>query len=169
MANGLYTEATVKRKVTGGMQLGKYGLIALAIILFVFGLLSGQTILSILGVIGFGALYFVLPRFNVEYEYVYCDGQIDFDSILGGEKRKHLYRIDLDNVEIMAPDNSHRMDSYKNIHGVVKKDLTSREEGRNVYAIYLSNGADKAYITFEPSATMLDYARQKAPRKMFMD
>ena len=47
-----------------------------------------------------GLTYYLLPRLHVEYEYVFCDGQLDFDKISGGMKRKNMLRIDFENLVV---------------------------------------------------------------------
>lgn len=167
--NGLYTEQYVKQILTPTKKLAKGAIIVLDILLFMSGIFLGSGILSILGVGGAVALYFVLPMFSVDYEYVFVDGQIDFDRITNGEKRKHMFRTDLDNVEIMAPEKSHRMDSYRNQVGLKIRDYSSGDPNAVRYALFVNKGPEKSYVIFEPSEKMIDFSKQKAPRKVFTD
>lgn len=168
--NGLYTEHCVKKNITPAMTFGKYALIALVIVLFVGGICMGSSVLSIIGVAGGIAVFmFVLPMFNMDYEYIFCDGQIDFDRITGGEKRKHMFRIDLDTAEIMAPAKSHRMDSYRNQNGVKIRDYSSGNPEAVTYAVYSGNGPEKSLVIFEPSEKMIEFSKQKSPRKVYTD
>ena len=167
--NGLYTETCVKRKLTFGLQAARAALIAVTVGLVLFGLLGGSGIILFLGVAAGIALYFFLPQFNVEWEYIFCDGQIDFDRISGGEKRKTMLKIDMDNVDIIAPVHSHELDSYNSQQNVTVKDFSSKVDGVPRYCIFSSKDGQKLKIIFEPSETMLDYARQKSPRKVFRD
>lgn len=167
--NGLYTEANVSKRATFGMKLAKAAIIAVTAVLFIAGLLFAKGILMFLGVAAAIACYFVVPMFNITYEYIFCDGQIDFDKITNGEKRKTLLRIDMDNVEVMAPENSYHLDSYRNQQGLVIKDFSSNDPSRPKYCIFTSGQDGKYMVTFEPSATMVDYAWQKGPRKVFRE
>lgn len=167
--NGLYTETLVKRKLTFGMKIGRAALILLGGGLFLFGILGGGGLIAFLGVAVLVALYFLLPSFNVDWEYIFCDGQIDFDRISGGEKRKTMLKIDMDDIDIMAPAKSHELDSYNNQQGITVKDFTSKLPDTRVYCIYMNKNGQKLKIMFEPSDTMIDYARQKAPRKVIRE
>lgn len=167
--NGLYTEHCVKRKTSGLQSAGKIALIVFSALLLLFGILMINGIFTILGIAAIAATYFLMPSFNVDYEYIFVDGQIDFDRISGGEKRKHLLRIDLDNAEIMAPEKSHRLDSIRNQQGLNVKDFTSNTEEAQVYGIFISHNGEKMLIRFEPSEKMIEYSKQKAPRKVFTD
>ena len=111
--DGLYAEARAKKKVTIKDQLLKFGVIAGMLVCFSLGFLTMNVFLLIFGVVFLGLTYYLLPRLHVEYEYVFCDGQLDFDKISGGMKRKNMLRIDFENLVVAAPKNSHALDGYR--------------------------------------------------------
>ena len=166
---GSYTEASVKRKSTFTTYLAKAGLIFLIIVLFLFGFLVNQQIIMIAS-IGLGCLagYILFPRLSAEYEYIFCDGQIDFDRINGGESRKHVLRIDMDNVELVAPETSHELDKYNNSN-IKIRDFSSKDPQAKKYCIITSDEANRVKIIFEPSEKMLELAKAKSPRKVFTE
>ena len=97
-------------------------------------------------------------------EYIYCDGQLDFDQIYGGEKRKNALRIEIEDADVIAPMDSSRMDGYRHLS---VKDFSSREPDAKLYGIAtkLPGGSDTKYvIVFEPNEKMLDMMRAKCPR-----
>ena len=163
--NDLYTEASVKKRVTAMDTIIKVLSVLVVAVLLAAGFFLGQTLLGFLGAIGVVVVYYLLPRLNVMYEYVFCDGQLDFDKIMAGEKRKHLYRLDFDQVLIMAPANSHSLDGYKSNPMTKKLDFTSLEKDRKVYCIVESAGDIQTLVYFEPNEKMISYIKQKAPRK----
>ncbi|MCR5684998.1 MAG: DUF6106 family protein [Lachnospiraceae bacterium] len=167
--NGLYAECYIKHNPTAMQKAGKIGVIAAAVLLLLAGIVLVNGVLAFLGIVAVIGFYFLYPMFDIAYEYVFVDGQIDFDKISGGEKRKNMLRIDLDNVEIMAPSQSHHLDSYRNQQGFEKKDFTSNTPDKTVYCIYMSHNSGKLAIYFEPDQKIIDYSRQKAPRKVFTD
>ena len=162
--DGSYAEASAKKKKTAMAGLVKGLLIALTVFLLGFG----TVLFGLFGIVFAGlsalACYFVFPYLNVEYEYVYCDGQIDFDKIMNGEKRKQLYRTDLDNAVVVCPADSHELDGYK-YNKAAERDYTSRENGRRVYAIVETAGEQNTILYFEPNEKMLGMIKQKVPRK----
>lgn len=164
--NDLYTEASVKKKVTATDNLIKFGAIAGAALILLVGvwLLNGVVMLA--GIVGGVLVFILLPRLSVVYEYIFCDGQLDFDKIMAGEKRKHIYRLDFDQVLLMAPANSHALDSYKNNPNARRKDFSSMEKDRKVYCIVQSEGDIQTLVYFEPNEKMVSYIKQKAPRKV---
>ncbi len=163
--NDLYTEASVKKRVTATDTLIKVVVVVALVAMILAGFLFNKLI-TILGVVGIFVAYYLLPQLNVMYEYVFCDGQLDFDKIMAGEKRKHMYRLDFDHVLIMAPANSHALDGYKSNPAAKKLDFTSLEKDRKVYCIVESSGDLQTLVYFEPNEKMISYIKQKAPRKV---
>ena len=166
---GSYTENSVKRKATVSTYLAKAALILAVILLFLFGLLINQSIIMFISIgVGFAAGYYLFPRLSAEYEYIFCDGQIDFDRINGGESRKHILRVDLDNVEIMAPEKSHELDKYNNSN-IKVRDFSSHDPNNKKYCIITSDETNRVKIVFEPSEKMLELAKNKSPRKVIVE
>lgn len=161
--NQLYAEAGVKRKETTTSMLLRtlmvIGVVVGVLLMFLGGLFG------ILGIILVVAMVFLFPRLNVEYEYVFVDGQIDFDRISGKAKRKTILRIDLEQVEIIAPEGSHSLDSYNHIQSE-KKDFSSGDKNTKPFIIIANKDEKKYRIAFEPNEKMLAMIKQKSPRKL---
>ena len=163
--NESYAEAGVKREKTMKSHLAKGGLIAAVVVVFFIGTLFLGPIGSFISAIMLVGCIYLFPRFNVEYEYIYCDGQLDFDRITGNSKRKNVLRIDFEKVEMVAPVNSHALDNYKHMN-LVTKDFTSLKPDAKVYAIICRAERENLKILFEPSEKMLGCIKQKTPRKI---
>lgn len=163
--DGLYVEARAKKKVTLMDKLIKFGLYGGMIFFFVMGFFSFKMLYIIIGLILLGLGYYLAPRLSVEYEYVFCDGQLDFDKISGGAKRKTMLRVDFDNLVVLAPKNSHALDGYRH-NGVIVKDYTSLNADARIYGMAVTGGENTTLIYFEPSEKMLAAMKQKAPRKI---
>lgn len=161
--NQLYAEAGVKRKDTAATMAIRV-LMFLGVIVGVIGILLNP-IVRYIGFALIAVIFIMFPKLNVEYEYVYVDGQLDFDKILGKAKRKHILRIDFDEVEIMAPLNSHSLDSYTYVK-CEQKDFTSRSKDAKPYVIVATKDNKKLMILFEPNEKMIGMIKQKSPRKL---
>ena len=158
-----YVEASVKRRETVGSKILKVFMIVVVIFAVFLSLYNIPTFIISLAII-FAVIYF-FPRLNVEYEYVFVDGQLDFDKIFGGAKRKTDLRIELDQVEIIAPLDSHVLDQYKE-QNFKTKNYSSRDPNTKPYVIIYRKG-DSAYkILFEPSEELKKAIKLKAPRKI---
>lgn len=161
--NQLYAEAGVKRKETTKSMLLR-ALLVMGIVIGALLVMIGSYI-GIAGIILVIVTVFLFPRLNIEYEYVFVDGQLDFDRITGKAKRKTMLRIDLEQVDIIAPEGSHALDSYNN-GTYEKKDYSSGDKSVKPYII-IANKEDRKYrIAFEPNEKMLAMIKQKSPRKL---
>ena len=161
--NELYAEAGVKRKETAGTYALRFLLIFVAIAAFL--LTFQNSILLFVSAILIVAIVYIFPRLSVEYEYVFCDGQLDFDKIMSNAKRKTALKIDFDKVEIMAPEGSHALDGYTHVKTVVK-DFSSRNKDVKPYVIIMREGEIATKILFEPNEKMINCIKLKSPRKL---
>lgn len=160
----LYAESSVKQKTTAKVTVLKTVLILGIIFLLGIGFLSGKTLLAMLSIAAVIALVWYWPRFKIEWEYVFCDGQLDFDQILGGQKRKTILRVELDDADVIAPMGSHRMDGYRHLP---VRDFSSLSPETDKYgiAIRLQGKEEKVVLVFEPNEKMLNMINTKFPNK----
>lgn len=162
--NQQYAEAGVKRQDTLATMAIKV-LMILGVFIALFLVIIVRDIFVYVGVaIGVG-VFFLFPKLHIDYEYIYVDGQIDFDRITGKSKRKTMLRIDFEQVEIMAPSDSSALDSYKNMQ-LEKRDFSSLSKDSKPYVIIVSSDNKKMRIIFEPSEKMVDIIKQKNARKL---
>lgn len=159
--NEAYAEAAVKKKDNSLSKTIRVLLIAGIVVGVLIMFLGG--LFSILGVAIVAVLFFMFPKLKIEYEYVYVDGQIDFDRISG--KRKTLLRIDMEQVEMIAPEGSHALDGFTHVQ-CETKDFSSGDKAVKPYIIIVNVKEKKYRIAFEPSEKMLTLMRQKSPRKV---
>lgn len=163
----LYSELLVARKTTAKDRIAKVGLIMLTTLSFAAGIVFFPVFLLV-GVFFLVVDYFFLPTFDVEYEYLYVNGSIDVDRIYAKSRRKRAVSVDLNNMEIMAPSNSHRLDSYR--QGNIKvEDFSSQTEGNRGYIFILSDNGKRRAVKLELDENMLEDIKQRFPRKVFMD
>lgn len=163
-----YTECLVKRKGNAMDSVKKGLMLFLVAVVAIFALVTS----GLLQVLGFILLIvcFVLvanqwPKFKAEYEYIFVDGQIDFDVVYSGNARKHLKRIDLEKTDVVAPVGDSALDGYKHLE-LKAADYTSRAEGKKVYAIYVKGEKGPEKILFEPDENFLQFMKKKSPRKV---
>lgn len=161
-----YAEANAKRKNSGGTVALKIILVFLVILIFLASIVAAMqfqfNLIVLIGVAAVFALIWYWPRFRVEWEYVFCDGQLDFDMIQGGEKRKNILRVEIEEADVVAPLNSHRLDGYRHLP---VKDYSSMRNDAKIYAIAtrLPNKDEKVVIYFEPTGRMVELMHKKCP------
>lgn len=164
----LYVETLVKKRTTATDMLKKAGLILLtAAAAFVALFLS---IWFIAAVIGLGvACFFLLPTFDVEFEYLLVNRELDIDKIFSKSRRKKAEQFHLEEMELFAPVKSSRLDSYKNNMQLRVKDYSSQSGEEGVYAMIIRDDRGVYKVLLEPDAAMLDAMRKTFPNKVFVD
>lgn len=111
--------------------------------------------------------YFVFQLTDIEFEYLYLDKEITVDKIMAKTRRKRAAVIDVNKIEIMAPERSHQLDSYRN-RKLKVSDLSAGHDlpEQKLYAVYYE-GNQKYLLNLTE-----DFAKTVkgiAPRKVFLD
>lgn len=161
---GNYCEARAIKQKTS-MDTAQKVLIVLGIVVLVFLSLAVSSVIWLLVIAAGVFAYWYIPQLNVVYEYVFVDGQLDFDKILNGEKRKHVDRVDMDQVVVVAPRNSHSLDGYRH-SGVKVVDFSSGAKDAKIFGLVVTAGEQSKMYLFEPDEVMLQKMHQKSPRKV---
>ncbi|MCR5688222.1 MAG: DUF6106 family protein [Lachnospiraceae bacterium] len=163
--NDTYVEVMVARKKNPLLYALKIFLYALAVACFLMAMI-GYGLFFIVTAVSFLVAYFVLPYFDLEYEYLYIDREISIDKIMSKEKRKHVYTVDLNRMAIMAPAGSHELDQYRS-RGLKTYDFSSRIDGADVYTIvYEADREGTVLVNIEPNEEMLRAVSTVFPRKL---
>ncbi len=160
-----FSELIVARKPRPTDAIFKVLLIAGTVISALLGLLVSPLCLILL-IVFVIADHFLFPRFNVEYEYTYVNGEIDIAAVYSKQSRKNLMQIDAENMECIAPRGSHHLDSYGETFKPV--DYSSGYEDQKAYVIVLG-GADSKKVILHLDDTMLEDLRWRRPGKVFFD
>lgn len=162
--NDTYVEVMVKKKDSPFLGVAKVLLWGIAIACLCVGAI-GYIVMFIPAVV-FGCIaYFVIPRLDLEYEYLYLDKEISIDKVMAKEKRKHCMTLDLNKMEVMAPENSHELDSYK-ARNLKVCDYSSQLPDSKPYLIAYSDTNGMSLIKIEPTAEMLKAIKMVFPRKV---
>lgn len=83
----LYSELLVKKEKTPKDSLIKYGLMALIAVFCFLGVFMMPILLLV--AVGLGvAYYFIVPGTDVEFEYLFVNGELDIDKIMSKAKEK---------------------------------------------------------------------------------
>lgn len=164
----LYTELLVKKESTSKDSLIKYGLYVLTGVMVVAGLLISPIFL--LAAIALGvACYFIVPRTDLEYEYLFVNGEMDIDMIMAKTKRKKAFSFDLAEAELAAPLNSHRLDYYNNNQNLKTLDYSSGNPEHKRYAVITRNKDSLCKVIIEPDENLANLMKKSAPSKVFLD
>lgn len=160
-----YTELIVKRKTPTTYVVLKGVLIGVTVVTFLLGLLNQIAFFA--GIVLVVIDYFLITSWDLEFEYLYVNGTLDIDKIMSKSKRKRIRSLDMEKLEIIAPINSHHLDSYKN--GKFKElDVSSGVKEHKQYIMIINDDNERLKIIFEPNDKILDNIRTIAPRKVIL-
>ena len=164
----LYSELLVKKDKTAKDSLLKYGLIVLTVLAVFAGLIITPLALIIAVALGI-ACYFVIPKTDVEYEYLFINGDFDIDMIMSKTKRRKVKSFKLSEADLAAPLDSHRMDYYNSNQKLKVQDFSSGNPEHKRFAIVCRDGADTCKVIIEPDEILAKTMRNTAPSKVFLD
>ena len=159
-------ECIVERKTPVYAMPAKIGM-SLLLTLLLLATLIINPIFFVLAV-GFGVfMYFMMPRFNVEWEYTFLDGELRIDRIFSRSSRKRYLELLFDRVDAIAPLKSDDIARNLNNPGFSKVDCSSKSgDDSKVYGILYSDEKSRKVILFEPDEMMLKALRRYSPRKV---
>lgn len=138
--------------ITGG--------ILLAAVVFLFLLTSfpyKEYVGTIVFLIFAGILYYtwyIVSGLNLEYEYIFTNGELDIDKISNKRKRKRLTTVRMSRVDKMDVYDAKKADPKKYDH-VYTAAISSRAEG-NWYMEYSNRDGEKCCLIFTPNEKVLD-------------
>lgn len=156
-----YTEQLIKKQANSKDTLKKVGLIAVTVVSVLLAFVIPIGIILPIVMIIIDVL--VIRSLNVEYEYVFVNGDLDIDKIMNKSRRKRMFSIDAEQMELLAPVGAVELMQYKKAKTY---DYTSGTGKAPVYALIASDKGEVKQILFEPNETIIEGFFIKAPRKV---
>ena len=166
--SNLYSELLVKRERTIKDSITKYGLIVLTAIAVIAGLIITPLIWIAAVALGI-ACYFVIPKTDVEYEYLFINGDFDIDMIMSKTKRKKVKSFKLSESDLAAPLDSHRMDYYNGNQNMKVLDFSSGNPEHKRFGVITRLDENLCKIILEPDEALAQAMKNSAPSKVFLD
>ncbi|WZL80361.1 DUF6106 family protein [Vallitaleaceae bacterium 9-2] len=167
--NDVFKEQLVKRENNGKDMMKKIGIIAGAIVLvFIASMIPIITglglLLPLIVLIGWVAIVLV-RRLNLEYEYIFTNGELDIDRIFNKSKRKRAISIEVRSIHVMI---HAKHPDYKQETSNVQKvlDFSSGVESDQLYAAILDHEGKRTMLLMEPNDTLIDGIKMYIPRKV---
>jgi hypothetical protein len=111
----------------------------------------------------------VIPRTDLEYEYLFVNGEFDIDMVMAKSKRKKVMSVNLSEADLIAPLNSHKMDYYNGNSRMKTLDYSSGNPEHKRFAIIMKAGGENSRIIIEPDDEMAKAIKNSAPSKVFLD
>lgn len=160
-------EILIKRKTNQVKSIITYVLAIIAVICLFFGLI-GYLTLMLAGIVLAVTAYFLRLNSYVEFEYLYLSNELSIDRILAKSKRKRMAEFNLQRMEVLAPVNSHHLDSYRNKR-CKAYDFASGQEDSRPYVLIYSGETEMSKVKLDMPEELLKAIRDMAPRKVFTD
>ncbi|MCL2498949.1 MAG: DUF6106 family protein [Defluviitaleaceae bacterium] len=150
----VFKEQIIQRKPTTKDFIFRVLLIAAAGIIFFIAMIF----LTGFGIIfGFAAVFgawYGMSFLNVEYEYVFTNGDLDIDIIYNRARRKRLFSGHVNNFELMCHvEDNVRIGEFNSAQET--RDYSSGVVGENTYAFLTTHNSKRLKIIFEPNEKLL--------------
>ena len=110
MNDALYEQLVTRKSRPMDLVIRILCIAALVVVLCGGMLFIGSLAVLVTILLGVLIYYFVFPKLDVEYEYTLLNHDLEIDAIYSKSKRKKLMTLDIQQAEIIAPKNSHRID-----------------------------------------------------------
>ncbi len=164
----LYAEVLVQRGATGMGKIIKKGLVVLFALSVLLALFLDYHFL-VPAIVFAAACVFLIPRLDLEFEYLLVNQELDVDKIFSKSKRKKAAQFDLGKMELFAPLQSGRLARYNGDPKVKVKDYSSGSKGPGVYAMMVREEGQLCKVLLEPDKQMLEGMLKTYPHKVFVD
>ena len=156
-----YTEQLIKKQTTMKDVFIKAFLVAIAIVSVFVVLMFPVAI--IVPIIVIAAVVFLIRRLDVEYEYLYVNGDLDIDKIMHKAKRKRIFSTNIDNMELLAPEGNEGINQCRNAKVV---DYSSGSADARRYVLVVADNGQVTKLVFEPNDDIIEGIFLMAPRKV---
>ncbi len=173
----IFLEYLMKKKQTGLDVLKQLGVLVAAVIasflvMFIFQMLgdflASYTLLGVAGVT-YGMVV-VLRNFNLEYEYIFTNGDLDIDIIKARKVRKRLVSLQCKRIEIMASDKNTTYRSDFESESISKRfNAVYNPALGGIYHVVFTYDGERIMLTFQPPAKLLTAMKELNPRCVFVD
>lgn len=117
-------------------------------------------------------LYFAYSAFSQkEYEYVLDGAQFTIDVIFGKKYRRSAHVLDMENLEVIAPNWHDAVAKYRKKGGsekIQKFDYTSYEADTPFYTMIITEDKEKIKILLDLNEQMLQMLKKRYPDRVFL-
>lgn len=171
-----FLEYLMTKKSTGKDMLIKTGiviltLIASVLVMIVFPMIgsfmASYILLGIAAVI-YGA-YIWLRNYNLEYEYIFTNGDLDIDAIKSKKVRKRIISLQCKNIELMAAKEDPNFKIEFENQSISKRyDAVYDASKGNVYCVIFNKDAMRMLLTFQPPQKLAESMKKLNPRAVHM-
>lgn len=165
----IYKEYLVKKK-TSHSDIAKIiaailGLLIIATAMFMYvppSFVSYGLFIIAAGIFG---IYKLVQYLNVEYEYIFTNGDLDFDKIMGQAKRKRLITVDFNTLSAFGALDSETAEKIMNSDYTVV-DASDNTDVNDYYLECKHKTHGMTYVVFTPSEEFAEELEKNLPRNL---
>ena len=115
--------------------------------------------------------YFYNTYSQKEYEYILEENHLTIDVILGKKHRKAAHYLDMEALEVLAPNWHDAVAKYRKEGGSIrltKYDYTSYEEDTPFYTMIITENREKIKLLLDLNEDMLMTIKRRYPERVFL-
>lgn len=167
----VFLEQIVKRKDTFKEAAIKIMIMFAGVVIFLFSLmlLTNQFIGPFALLIGVGGIYFAwyfATGLNLEFEYIYTNGEIDFDKISAKRKRKRIITVRISSFDEFG---KFDLEKFKNQrYDITINASTSPSDPNTHYATFKNRDGKRCILMFTPNEKLLETITAQYRRKAYV-
>ncbi|MCI8885934.1 MAG: hypothetical protein HFG87_08145 [Dorea sp.] len=141
-----------------------------AVILLLLGIILSQGFM-LPGFLLVALYYFYNTYSQKEYEYILEDNHLTIDVIFGKKHRRSAHYLDMDALEVLAPNWHDSVARYRRNGGSIrlpKYDYTSYEEDTPFYTMIITENKEKIKLLLDLNDNMLQMIKRRYPDRVFL-
>lgn len=172
----IFLEYLMKKKLTWLDFLKKLGIVLAALVLcyvVLIGFWQVQFLRAYIFIALAGVVYFAMifmRNFDLEYEYIFTNGDLDIDKVKARKTRKRMVSLSCKNIELMASDkNMTYKRNFEDGTFAQKYNAVFNPEDGRVYHVIFSKNGERSLLTFQPPVKLLEAMRKMNPRCVNVD
>lgn len=159
--NDIYTEQLIKKKKTK-KQLVLQGVVLVLTLFSICGALHFPVLFIITGIF-IACNIFLYWELDIEYEYLFVNGELDIDKIIHKARRRRICSVELTDVELLTPYGAGELRQYQRAK---KSDYSSGTENGQTYVLIAAVKGEQRKIIFEPNEVIINGYKRLDPRKV---
>lgn len=166
----VFLEQIVKKKDTAKEIIIKALILFAGVLVFLVALmfLPNQFVGPFALLIGVGGIYFAwyfATGLNLEFEYIYTNGEIDFDKIVAKRKRKRIVTVRISSFDDFG---KFDLEKYKNQkYDVTINASVSQLDPATYYATFRNRDGKSCILMFSPNEKLLETINTQYRRKAY--
>lgn len=161
-------DVTVYAKASTLLKILRYLMIVAAVCFLVYAFMFISIFALVLGAACCLLVYLLNHFSTVDYDYELVDSDLYLAKVLNKDSRRELGKFDMKSLEILAPQKSHELDSYRSRRDRVIDVSSHRKDDPDIYWAELEGGTRIILTLKEQDAgEMIALIRRFGPRKVF--